>query len=100
MFYLKTTFSDIIRWENVNLEITDSIIKNDLSIEDLIKYAEKIIPYIDNIVSRLSSNEITTRTNLMKYALEIFEPKYPTNAAADRKKIIEAIKSLAKKNNK
>lgn len=97
---LEFYFPKYEKHKNMEIDLLDSIIKNDLSIEDLIKYAEKIIPYIDNIVSRLSSNEITTRTNLMKYALEIFEPKYPTNAAADRKKIIEAIKSLAKKNNK
>lgn len=40
--YLKTTFSDIIRWENVNLEITDNIIKNDYEVEFLLKLYDQL----------------------------------------------------------
>lgn len=86
---------------NMEMEIAmlDQIIKNNLSIENLIEYAEKITPYINDIVSRLTNNR-PSRINFLKYALEIFAPQFPIIANEKRKEIIKAIKNLYQKNNK
>lgn len=87
--------------ENMEIEIVilNEIIKNNLSIENLIEYAEKITPYINDLLS-LFKNDRTSRVNFLKYALEIFAPNFPINATEDRKKAIETIKNLYQKNNK
>lgn len=61
---------------------------------------KELSPYVNDIISRLKGIKITTRANLMTYALEIFAPKFPTYAGEERKKIIETIKSLSRNHNK
>ena len=87
--------------KNTEIEriILDIIIKNSLSIEDLIESAEKITPYIKDLLS-LFKNVTTSRVNFLKYALEIFVSDFPIVATEDRKKAIEKIKNLYQENNK
>ena len=40
--YFKTTFNDIIRWESVNTELTDNIIKNEYEVEFLLKLNDQL----------------------------------------------------------
>lgn len=95
---LEFYFPEHEKHTKMEIDLLDEIIKNNLSIENVIKYAEKIVPYIKDIISRLKGS--TTRANLMAYALEIFAPKFPTQAGEDRKKVIEAIKTLSRNHNK
>jgi len=94
--FLEFYFPKYEKHKKMELDLLDSIIKNNLSIENIIEYAEKVVPYIDTIVSKLSGVS-TTRANLMHYALEIFAPDFPIHSAGyNRRKIIEEIKSLSK----
>lgn len=82
--------------------ITDStlqyLIKYNISIDEASVYAEKIQPFTKKISDSIDLRKLTSRGNLMLYAIEIFKEGFPLSEYEPRRKIINEIKKLIKTN--
>lgn len=93
---LKFYFPTYEENEGMEKDLLDKIIKQKISMYQVLDCANKIQPLVGIINNNL--NTTTTRSNIMKYGLEVFMPDYKSGANASRKKIITELKSKA--NNK
>lgn len=91
---LKFYFPSYEEHEAQEKSLLDSIIKQEIPINEVLNCANKIKPLLNIIERSLSSKP--TRANLMSYGLEVFLPDYKYGADGSRKKIIEELKAQGK----
>ncbi|MDZ7820161.1 MAG: hypothetical protein U5K55_16875 [Aliarcobacter sp.] len=92
-------------YPNDNISLTNHIlnylVRENISMKKISKFAEDIQPYVDEINMLLNKNNTinykTSRANLMLYALEIFDTSYTRNENFSRDKIINKIKKYINK---
>ena len=94
---LKFNFPEYSESREMEERLLDRIIDANLTIRDISFYAQQLIPYKEMIDTQVTSEEKTTRANLMLYGLEIFSPIFKTIAGDDRLRIIDSVKESLKK---
>jgi ppGpp synthetase/RelA/SpoT-type nucleotidyltranferase len=70
-----------------------NLIKHNISIDEASIYAQKLQPFTQKISDSIDSNNLTSRGNLMLYAIEIFKEGFPLPENYGRRKIVEEIKN-------
>lgn len=70
------------------------LIKYNINIDEASNYAQRIQPFTQKISDNINPKKLTSRANLMLYALEIFKEGFPTPPDEDREKIVDEIKKL------
>lgn len=73
------------------------LITHNIDIKEASNYAMLIQPYTKKISDLIDSENLTSRGNLMLYALEILKPGFPQPNNKGRKKIVDEIKKLIRK---
>lgn len=73
-------------------EILDILIKNNIDIKEAVECAEQILPHIEKIDNLVLSDEITSKANLMLYALEAFSSKVKSFGEQRQKLLDKVIK--------
>ncbi|RXJ60617.1 GTP pyrophosphokinase [Candidatus Marinarcus aquaticus] len=94
---LEYYFPEYEEEEALEKALLNSIIKNSLTIDTIVKYAEKIVPLTPYIDKKINSKMKTTRANVLSYALETFIPKMydETKMTQSRIDIIKGLKEKA-----
>ncbi|MES2268937.1 MAG: hypothetical protein V4520_19385 [Bacteroidota bacterium] len=92
-------FPDHEKHSMMTNELFNQIKKEELSLEEVINYAEKIKPMsqvIDNMIFGEKSNLKTIQSNLLQYAIDAFYPKETQRKPSEgRKRIIKEIQKLS-----